>query len=100
MCYRRWIIGISWVRRRRWLRVQVLPLAAKELLMDKTQLDASPIADLQVSVSPTAEAARPEVCALLDRFGIVVVLNAAYEWGGYRYSNASDAIAAARRAEL
>jgi hypothetical protein len=26
-----------------------------------------------------------------------VVLQAIYEWGGYRYSNASDAIAAARR---
>ena len=29
---------------------------------------------------------------------IAVVLKAVYEWGGYRYTNASDAIAAAKRA--
>ena len=34
----------------------------------------------------------------LDRHNISVILNTAYEWGGYRYTNASDAIAAARRA--
>ena len=46
----------------------------------------------------TASAGPPGVCAELDRYDIAVILNASYEWGGYRYSNASDAIAAAKRA--
>ena len=37
------------------------------------------------------------VCAELDRHDIAVVLQAVYKWGGYRYTNASDAIAAAKR---
>lgn len=37
------------------------------------------------------------VCAELDRYDIAVVLQAVYEWGSYRYSNPSDAIAAAKR---
>ena len=37
------------------------------------------------------------VCAELDRYDIAVVLHAVYEWGGYRYTNASSAIAAAKR---
>lgn len=44
-----------------------------------------------------AAAGPPAVCADLDRYDIAVVLQAVYEWGGYRYSNASDAIAAAKR---
>lgn len=36
-------------------------------------------------------------CAELDRYDISVVLQAVYEWGGYRYTNASAAIAAAKR---
>jgi len=43
-------------------------------------------------------AGRPEICAELDRYDIAVVLKATYEWGGYSYTNASDAIAAAKRA--
>ena len=39
-----------------------------------------------------------ELRARLDRHGITIVPRAVYEWGGYRYSNASDAIAAAERA--
>lgn len=35
----------------------------------------------------------------LARLGIERVSTPAYLWGGYRYSNARDAIAAARRAE-
>ena len=38
-----------------------------------------------------------DVLAMLDRYDIVVSLTAVYEWGGYRYSNARDAIAAAKR---
>lgn len=36
--------------------------------------------------------------AELDRYGIVAVPLEVFEWGGYRYTNASDALAAAKRA--
>jgi hypothetical protein len=32
-----------------------------------------------------------------DRYGIVFVPAKAYLWGGYRYTNAHDALAAAKR---
>ena len=38
-----------------------------------------------------------DVTALLKQLGITVVQKAVYEWGGYRYSNPTDAISAARR---
>jgi hypothetical protein len=34
---------------------------------------------------------------LLAQYGITAVPLTSYEWGGYRYSNAHDAIAAAKR---
>jgi|KBSMisStandDraft_5_1062788.scaffolds.fasta_scaffold1340042_1 hypothetical protein len=34
----------------------------------------------------------------LERLGIKSVATTTYEWGGYRYTNAADAIAAAKRA--
>lgn len=34
----------------------------------------------------------------LDRFGITSRQHTSYEWNGYRYSSAADAIAAAKRA--
>ena len=34
----------------------------------------------------------------LDGLGITAVPLTVFEWGGYRYGNASDAIAAAKRA--
>jgi hypothetical protein len=37
--------------------------------------------------------------AELDRFGIERVPADVFLWGGYRYSNARDALAAAKRAE-
>jgi hypothetical protein len=37
--------------------------------------------------------------AELNRLKIERVQTVTYSWGGYRYSNARDAIAAARRAE-
>lgn len=43
-------------------------------------------------------ASNAELQAQLDQLGIRTVPKAVYEWGGYRYSNASDAIAAAERA--
>ena len=39
-----------------------------------------------------------EMLAMLDRYDIVVSLTAVFEWSGYRYSSARDAIAAAKRA--
>ena len=52
----------------------------------------------QFAASHAAHAAAgpPQVCAELDRYDIAVVLRAVYEWGGYRYTNALDAIAAAK----
>jgi hypothetical protein len=86
--------------------LQKLPLAAKELpAMDKRPALADPQpdrpAELQreqiMSISQPVE--RSGISAQLDRYDIAVVLNAVYEWGGYRYTNATDAIAAASRAE-
>lgn len=51
----------------------------------------------QFAQAPHALAGSPSVCADLDRYEIAVVLHAVYERGGYRYTNASDAIAAAKR---
>ena len=48
------------------------------------------------SNQPQLLAGFPDVCGELDRYDIAVVLKATYEWGGYRYTNASDAIAAAK----
>lgn len=78
-------------RRRRRLRVRVLPLAAKEPQVDKNQVPKA------VRVPITRGAPPPEVCAQLDRYDIAVVFQAAFEWDGYRYSNPADAIAAAKR---
>jgi hypothetical protein len=35
----------------------------------------------------------------VDRYGIVIVPAKAYLWGGYRYTNVRDALAAAKRGE-
>ncbi|MBA2770990.1 MAG: hypothetical protein H0U34_03085 [Sphingomonas sp.] len=56
--------------------------------------------------SPHAQAAAPEpvddvddsTSSDLNHFGIVSHQHTTYEWNGYRYSNSSDAIAAAKRA--
>ena len=37
--------------------------------------------------------------AELNRYGIVTVPAEVFLWGGYRYTNASDALAAAKRAD-
>jgi hypothetical protein len=39
----------------------------------------------------------PQVCAELDLYDFAVVRQAKYEWSGYRYKNATDAIAEAKR---
>jgi hypothetical protein len=43
------------------------------------------------------ESGDSDTLAMLDRYDIVVSLTAVYEWSGYRYSSARDAIAAAKR---
>ena len=74
--------------------------------MDSPHLLADPAPDRAIELKlqefaathrSNAAAGSPATCAELDRYNIAVVLQAAYEWGGYRYSNASDAIAAAKR---
>lgn len=42
------------------------------------------------SLTPDAE---------LKRYGVVPVQLTVFDWGGYRYTNAGDAIAAAKRAK-
>lgn len=53
---------------------------------------------LTASQPPRAFAGSPSMCAELDRYDIAVVLQAVYEWGGHRFTNAADAIAAAKGA--
>ena len=55
------------------------------------------LGQLAASYRSHAAAGAPVICAELDRYDFAVVLKATYEWGGYRYDNASDAIAAAKR---
>jgi hypothetical protein len=47
------------------------------------------------SVSRKEARGANDVTALLKQYG--TVSNPIYEWGGYRYTNAHDAIAAAKR---
>lgn len=47
--------------------------------------------------APRSAALPDPVSAELDRHEIAVVPHAVYEWSGYRYTNALDAIAAAKR---
>jgi len=35
----------------------------------------------------------------LEKFGVVTIPLEVFEWGGYRYSNAHDAVAAAKRGD-
>lgn len=74
--------------------------------MESSHVLADPIADRAIELKleqfcesprPNPAADSPTTCAELDRYDIAVVLRAVYEWGGYRYTNASDAIAAAKR---
>jgi hypothetical protein len=65
------------------------PIPDRALELKLEQFAGSPV--------PGAAAGPPQVCAELDRYDIAVVLQAVYEWGGYRYTNALDAIAAAKR---
>lgn len=66
--------------------------------MDKPQYSNLGLAQVRAVEGLAGD--RPEVGALLDRYDIAVILDAAYEWDGYRYSNAADAIAAAKRGQI
>ena len=46
---------------------------------------------------PSLDAAPGGLGEELDRYEIKAVPFTVFEWGGYRYTNASDAIAAAKR---
>jgi hypothetical protein len=58
-----------------------------------------PKLDHPTAGEPAVRDQSPDLAALLKRYGITTVPNVIYEWGGYRYSNPSDAIAAAKRGE-
>lgn len=40
-----------------------------------------------------------DIVSLLEHYSITTVPKSVYEWRGYRYTNAADAIAAAKREE-
>ena len=46
---------------------------------------------------PHAPAGSAAIDADLDQYDIAVTMKPIYEWGGFRYTNATDAIAAAKR---
>ncbi len=69
------------------------PLA--DPIPDRANLDLQEVAE---SCAPRAPAAASAVCAELDHDDVAVVVRAVYLWDGYRRTNASDAIAAAKRA--
>jgi hypothetical protein len=63
-----------------------------------TIIDHRPAHALADPISARAiEPKLEQFSADLDRYSIAVVLQAVYECGGYRYTNALDAIAAAKR---
>ncbi|HJR83334.1 MAG TPA: hypothetical protein VJ775_05360 [Sphingomicrobium sp.] len=49
--------------------------------------------------APAVKPSPSGMAALLKRYGITTVPRPTYEWGGYRYTNPGDAIAAAKRGE-
>ena len=61
--------------------------------------DPQPVLQLQTVAAPTAAATAPDhaaIAAQLERYGIETLLKPSYQWSGFRYSNATDAIAAAK----
>jgi hypothetical protein len=72
-------------------------LESPHQLADPISIELNP-EQLVASHRSHAFAGAPGTCDELDRYDIAVILKATYEWGGYSYTNASDAIAAAKRA--
>ena len=65
-------------------------LPASKRSTDRWENEGGPMA-------PTKMPARDDLRLELEQHGIVPVTLTVFDWGGYRYSNASDAIAAAMR---
>jgi hypothetical protein len=61
------------------------------------QPSKQPKLDLRPAAGEAEKGSLPDTPALLRRYGITTVARPVYEWGGYRYTNPSDAIAAAKR---
>ena len=82
---------------------------ASELFRMETRMSAFPersASDSDKAAFPQTEKKRPPATArradvapsdLLAQYGITAVPLTSYEWGGFRYTNAHDAIAAAKR---
>jgi hypothetical protein len=51
-------------------------------------------------MAPRRASASDELQIELKRYGVVPVQLTVFDWGGYRYSNERDAIAAAKRAAM
>ena len=54
---------------------------------------------MQRSISPQSKSEEAALAAELERHSIISIPTMIFEWGGYRYSNASDAIAVAKRGD-
>jgi hypothetical protein len=62
----------------------------------RLRADPQPVLQLQTArATPAPDHAK--IAAQLERYGIETVLKPSYQWSGFRYSNATDAIAAAKR---
>jgi hypothetical protein len=82
---------------------------ASELFRMEKRMSAFPersASESDKAVFPRTEEKRPPATArradaaqsdLLAQYGIIAVPLTSYEWGGFRYTNAHDAIAAAKR---
>jgi len=63
------------------------------------QPSKQPKLDVRTAGAEAEKESLPNTSALLKRYGITTVPRPVYEWGGYRYTNPGDAIAAAKRGE-
>lgn len=63
----------------------------------ETTKQGTAVARQRARASAVEKNESPDIPALLKHYGISTVPKAVYEWGGYRYSNPGDAIAAAKR---
>jgi hypothetical protein len=64
--------------------------AASERSADRWENEGGPAHSLETQ-------AREELQSELKRYGITPVQLTVFDWGGYRYTNSNDAIAAAKR---
>lgn len=71
-------------------------MRAPQLEKNMSAFPERPAKKSEEQAFPKADATQPD---LLAHYGIKTVPLTSYEWGGYRYSYAHDAIAAAKRGE-